>query len=615
MCGIIGLISTSETVDFDALFPTLAHRGPDGRGVWQSNAGRWRAKLGHHRLSIIDLVGGTQPMTTGEHTITFNGEIYNFKELRDSLGDQNWRTRSDTEVVLNLIRQKGPEGLSLLDGFFAFGLYDRGRHELLMARDRWGIKPLYYSVLSDGGILFASELHPFLRRKDMRPAMTLTALRDYLFFDHVPYDQSILKGVKKLMPGQYLRWRDGQIEIGMYYDHRRLLDTPTQEIEPDALWDLVRENVRRTLISDVPVGVLLSGGIDSSIVAAAARDFAGPGLPTFSIGFEDSDFDESDYARLVAQSIQAEHHEVRLNSADLLARWEEIVTGLDEPLADPSLLPTRILCELARRHVPVVLGGDGGDELFGGYPTYRAHSLRPLLSKVPFGMMKALRALTSQALKTGDGYQPITWRLKRLLERFDPDPFVGHFRWMSATDVPQLSSLTGLEDEPDLRQPDVKDLDDLQKFLYFDLLHYLPYTVLTKVDRASMAVGLECRPPFLANSCVEAAFAIPIGQKVSVMETKIILREAALKHLPEDIVDRPKRGFAIPLAKWLKKELASQVEGLMTDSPLWGPGTLRVEIARHLWSEFKAGYGDHSRTIWALLVLHKWAERNGVRLN
>lgn len=614
MCGVLGLISKSQPEDFDSMFSALAHRGPDGHGVTNLTSAKWNVKLGHHRLSIIDLAGGAQPMSHSGHTITFNGEIYNFRELRHSLAGQTWRTQSDTEVVLKSVQVKGRAALPQFDGFFSFGVYNQDRNELLLARDRWGIKPLYYALLKDGGILFASELHPFLRSSAISKSSSLEAIRNYLFFDYVPYEGTILKDVKKLMPGQFVVWRDGKVETGMYYDHQSLLYSQKNRTDSNELWELVRASVRNALISDVPVGILLSGGIDSSVVAAAAREFAGPNLPTFSIGFDDAEFDESQYARMVADAIQARHYELRLKSSDLLDRWEEIILSLDEPMADPSLIPTQFLCELARGEVPVVLGGDGGDELFGGYPTYRAHSLRPFLRSIPGFAMEGFRNFTKANFKVGDGYQPLAWRFKRLLERYDSDPFIGHFRWMSGTDFTDLERLTGLSSRPDLRNSIRASDEDMQNFLYWDLLHYLPYAVLTKVDRASMSVGLECRPPLLSNACVEAAFSIPVERKVSFKTTKKILREAAIKHLPEEIVARPKRGFAIPLAKWLRNDLKEQVGRMMSESPLWERGALDVRSARVLWGDFQEGYGDHARTVWALLVLHKWIERHQVRI-
>lgn len=613
MCGVVGLITRSPVKNYDQIFNSIKHRGPDSSRTETFSHGDWQAHLGHHRLSIIDLASGDQPMSRGGDTIVFNGEIYNYQKLKEKYIDGPLRTTSDTEVLLELFRSRGDRAFSLLDGFFGFGIYNKNKNELVLARDRWGIKPLYYAHLADGGILFASELFPFLKTDLIKREVSLDTIQNYLFWDYAPDESSFLSGVKKLKPGHSLVWRNGQIiSVDRFYDPADLLKQPRREKTDKEVWGDIKTAVKESLVSDVQVGVLLSGGIDSSLVAVAAAEEVGKGIPTFSIGFSEKDFDESAYAKIVSDQIQSEHHVQMIGESDLIERWDEIVSGLDEPMSDPSILPTRILCELARNRVKVVLGGDGGDELFGGYPTYRAHRARRVFDAMPSALFGALNS-TVQQLKIGEGYQPFAWKLKRLVNRYDSDPVHCHFRWMSNTDISDIEKVSGAAHSifPNFNF----DLNaaDLQTYMYLDLITYLPYSVLTKVDRASMAVGLECRPPFLTNDFVSKAFTLPTHQKVSLNHTKMILRKVAEGRLPHEITSRSKRGFAIPLAKWLRGPLKPQIQSLLKSSPLWEGGFLIKDQAIQMWESFEGRRGDYAKTFWALLVLDHWMRHHDVK--
>jgi asparagine synthase (glutamine-hydrolysing) len=613
MCGVLGLITRTSDSEFLRSLSTIKHRGPDDTQVKEFRRGEWNVSLGHHRLSIIDLSTGDQPMTSGNDTIIFNGEIYNYKNLGGQFLDGKLKTSSDTEVVLELYRKLGVASVSHLDGFFGYGIYNSSSHELFLARDRWGIKPLFYSVLDDGGIMFSSELFPFLSSKLISREVSRQAVQNYLFWDYAPGEMTFLKKVKKLEPGHFLRWKDGHIHIERYYDPYSLLCEERNSVTAANVWTDVKSAVDHSLVSDVRVGILLSGGIDSSLVAVAAAEKLGAGIPTFSIGFKDAEFDESSFAKIVSNQIKSEHHVQVLDEADLLERYQEIISGLDEPIADPSILPTRILCELARKHVKVVIGGDGGDELFGGYPTYRAHQMRPILDRSPRFLKNTASDIVGK-LKIGDGYQPTIWKLKRLLNRYDEDPIKCHYRWMSNTDIKDVAQLSR-------STPDVFEIDsrisghDIQDFMYLDLVSYLPYSVLTKVDRASMAVGLEVRPPFLGNEFVRKAFSIENEQKVSSGETKRILRRVAEMTLPREITERQKKGFAIPLASWLRRPLKPRIEAMLMESPLWENDFLSRGYALQMWEQFNSGRGDHAKTFWALMVLDSWLKRNDLKLS
>lgn len=604
MCGIFGSLTRQPNSSFDASFAAIKHRGPDASDVKGMTMGPWHVQLGHHRLSIIDLQSGQQPLIKNPWSIIFNGEIYNFRDLAARLPAQALRTHSDTEVILELFREVGSSAISLLDGFFGFGILNQDSRELWLARDRWGIKPLYYAQTADGGLLFGSELRPFMKSDLIDQSLDLAGLDRFLFWDHIPGEQTALRAVKKLRPGHVLHWKNGHVSIQPFYSPSILLTQNKISQTPDQVWQQITDSVDRSYISDVPVGILLSGGIDSSLIAVAAAEKQGRGIPTFSMGFKDPEFDESPFATAVAKQIGSDHHLQIIGEDELLDRWSDIVDGLDEPLGDPSLIPTRLLSELARKTVKVVLGGDGGDELFGGYPTYRAHALRAILDRVPPGMMGALQSVVS-SLPTGTGYQPLGWKLKRIFNRYERDPVACHFRWMSGTDQPDVHHLSGRR-TPMMATPFSLDLQDLTSFLWLDLTHYLPYSVLAKVDRASMAVGLEARPPFLTNSFVEYAMSIPVHQKVDGRGTKKILREVAQKRLPPQVVHRPKRGFAIPLSAWLRGPLAPAVESMVKDSPLWDECGYQRSALQTSWKGLQSGVMDSSKTIWSCLVLNRW---------
>lgn len=607
MCGIFGAITQTPDESFKIAFERIKHRGPDSSKVTQWQMSPWHVQYGHHRLSIIDLESGQQPMQKDDWAIIFNGEIYNYKTIAKSLKNPQLQTHSDTEVILEAFREQGLSSLLSLDGFFGFGIIRFSTSEVWLARDRWGIKPLYYTITPDKGLIFGSELSPFQSLKTISAELDLEAFDQYLFWEHFPGDKTPYKAVKKLRPGHFLHWKNGTINIDSFYKPSSLLALPRKPTTAEQTWRQITQAVDEAMIADVPVGVLLSGGIDSSLVAVAAAQKMGKGIPTFSIGFTDPAFDESPYAKSVADQIQSEHHVQIIGESDLLNRWEGIVDGMDEPLADPSILPTRLLCELAVQKVKVVLGGDGGDELFGGYPTYRAHQMKWLLDALPSPIMHGLQTIIGAA-PTGSGYQPLGWKLKRLVNRYDQDLVRCHFKWMSGTDESDISILSPRSTKL-IQDKHLLDESDPVSMMWLDLIHYLPYTVLTKVDRASMAVGLEARPPFLTNSFVNYAMSVPAQQKISSQQTKIILREAAKTYLPDAVVKRAKRGFAIPLASWLKGPLKPEVENIIKISPLWDELKYDREYFQTQWTGFLSGRLDLSKTVWAMLVAHRWLIR------
>jgi asparagine synthase (glutamine-hydrolysing) len=615
MCGIVGFISREEKPGIlQKMLGKIAHRGPDGEGQWNQKADAWRVNLGHRRLSIIDLETGSQPLAAGGAQIIFNGEIYNYKELRGELTGTQFHTQSDTEVLLQTILTRGTlPGLRALNGMFAFALWHEGT--LLLARDRVGIKPLYYSYSANGELIFASELgammeHPAVSRK-IDPA----GLAEFFFLDYSQPPKSLLRDVKKLEPGCYLTWKDGVLsESSPYWELGTEVSAAADNEESLAkeLWLRLGKAVDRQMIADVPVGILLSGGLDSSAIASLAAKKSRERIRTFSIGFDDPAYDESAFARLMAKELNAVHTERTLDEGALLASMESILNSLDEPMADPSLLPTSLLAKVASEHVKVALGGDGGDELWAGYPTYSAHKMASAYSALPGVLREKFIPWAVEKLPLQNGYQRFDWKAKRFTGRWDNDPVRRHLRWMSGTDLPELENICALTGfTVDLLWENLKksSSDSLNNELALDFQTYLPGSVLAKVDRASMAHGLEVRPPFLDSEFVDWSFSLPSSLKLKAGTGKYLLKKAAEAALPRSIVHRRKKGFGIPLSAWLRGPLAPRVKNILNDSPLWN--FLNQETFQRWHQEHLAIRKDNSKPLWALIVLDAWVKRFG----
>lgn len=622
MCGIAGFVARpTERDPLPAMLARLRHRGPDGEGRWDGRAGDYVVSLGHERLSIIDLEGGRQPLSNedGSRWITFNGEIFNFPALRRELerAGHVFRTHSDTEAIVHHLEARGARGLADLNGMFAFAQWDLRAGELLLARDRAGIKPLYWAELADGGVVFASELAALMAHPGAPRELGRGGLASYFFSDYAHPPTTLVRGVHKLAPGHFVVWRAGRVSAPSPFVRVGERRVPVELSRGEdalarELWDRLGDAVERQLLSDVPVGVFLSGGIDSSSVAAHARARVGARLKTFSIGFDDPAFDESAHARLVARHIGSDHVEEILAPQTLLEIVEPALGGLDEPFADPSFLPTWLLGRLAARHVKVALGGDGGDELWAGYPTYKAHLAAPLYGALPDVLRDhVVRPLVGR-LPVRDGYQTWEWKAKRFTQRFDRDRATRHLRWMSSADLPELADALGGAPRPatlDHVAPSTGDV--VNDTCLLDFSTYLPGSVLTKVDRATMAHGLEARPPFLDNELVDWSYSVPGRYKLRGKTTKHLLKKAALPHLPREIVLRPKKGFGIPLAAWLRGPLDGHLRRALDTDALWRAGL--VEATWRRWAdEHRAMRVDHAKPLWALIVLATWARRLGL---
>ncbi|HMF42784.1 MAG TPA: asparagine synthase (glutamine-hydrolyzing), partial [Polyangia bacterium] len=616
MCGIAGFIQRQPNPEaLPRMLARIVHRGPDGEGIWDRAHGGWNVAIGHRRLSIIDVEGGVQPMESadGAVVISYNGEVYNFMRLRAALEakGRQFRTRSDTEVILQHFEQWGAGGVPSLDGMFAFAIWEARERRLTLARDRAGIKPLYYAELADGGIAFASELSALLAHGGVDRELSIEGLASYFFSDYVHPPTTIVRKVRKLPPGHTIIWQDGG--FGLPHAYWQLPAPAPAPDKPDGelaaeLWSDIGRAVKAQLVSDVPVGIFLSGGIDSSCVAKAAVA-AGGRMKAFSIAFDDATFDESSYARTMAERLDVEWITETLHERNLLDVMDVALDHIDEPLADPSFLPTFLLSRLAARHVKVVVGGDGGDEQWGGYPTYRAHGYAATYRHIPSFIRKQVIARAVGLLPINDRYQSLEWKLRRFTKRWDDDMVTRHLRWMSSVDLPDLAraipAAKGMQPAA-LAAPLPETDDSLQRILALDFTTYMPGSVLTKVDRASMAHGLEVRPPLLDDALVERAFSLPSRYKVRGGSGKFLLKLASRGKIPDEIIDRPKKGFGIPLASWLRGPLKDRIHEVVTRSPVFDRALLDGDVFRAWNQQHQAKRADHSKPLWAMLVLDHW---------
>ena len=626
MCGIVGIIQHYREQSADkraarAMAAALAHRGPDDEGFFF----RGPVAIGMRRLAIIDVPGGQQPITNedGSIHVVFNGEIYNFDALREDLEGRGhqFKTRSDTEVIVHLYEEVGDALVDHLNGMFAFALWDERQERLLIARDRMGEKPLYYSLLADGSIVFASELKSLLQHPGIERRIDLRALRKYLSYEFVPSPHSIVAGVKKLPPAHRLIWTRRGHQVERYWALN--YTGPKLRIgEKDAAEEVrvrLAEAVRLRLVSEVPLGVLLSGGVDSSSVAALASDVAGDRLKTFSIAFRDPSFDESSYARAVAAQLGSDHHEHQFSEREMLDLVPELPNLLDEPLGDGSLLPTYLLSRFTREHVTVALGGDGGDELFAGYPTYIAHRLAGVYRLLP-------EMVRARLIEPGVARLPVSldnlsfdFRAKRFVRGALLPAGSRHTLWMGSYDsAAQHELLT-----PDVlaAAPDEEVYDEIHEFdqalpakgesliermMRLDATHYLSECVLVKVDRASMASSLEVRAPFLDHTFIEFLAKLPPGFKLRRLTTKYILKRAMRERLPRRITERSKKGFGMPIARWLKGELRELAREALSPARLKARGLFNPAYAQRLLDEHERGLADHRKLLWTLLMFELW---------
>lgn len=621
MCGICGVVSLhGDLVDptvLQEMNGTLVHRGPDSAGRYVDGA----VGFAMRRLAIIDLASGDQPVGNedGSVRVVQNGEIYNYRELRDRLERRGhrFRTKSDTEVLVHLYEDQGPSFVEGLRGMFAIAIWDSRQQRLVLARDRFGIKPLYYR--HEGGVLsFASELKALLRQPGFSREVDLAALEAFLAFNSIPAPLTIYREARKLPPGHLLVWEAGSEPSLERYARPRPVQSRTTRREGEAelaeeLRARLRDSVRAHLVADVPVGVLLSGGVDSSLLAAFAALESRRPVSTFTIGFEEGSFDERAQARLVAARYGTDHHElvVRPDAAELLPVLAE---SFDEPFGDSSAIPTYLVSKLAREHVKVALSGEGGDELFGGYYTYVADSLAPHVGALARAARPLVELLPSSSQRVSADYMA-----KRFVRGAGLPPLERHHAWKEIFSRAARAELLLPERRSGFdplslyraRYAETEGAEPLARLLDIDLGLYLVDDLLVKTDRASMAHSLEVRVPFLDQIVVELALALPDRLKVRGLAKKRLLRAAAAPLLPPEILRGKKRGFSIPMAAWLRGRLEPFAREVLSPEAVRRRGYFRPEAVTRLLDAHVAGSEDLSRQLWGLLAFSLWAERYG----
>jgi asparagine synthase (glutamine-hydrolysing) len=627
MCGITGwanLDPRSQQPEgaaelLHSMCERMVHRGPDSEGLLVTNG----AALGMRRLAIIDLVTGEQPVYNEDKSVAviLNGEIYNYRDLRQDLERRghSFRSQSDSEVLPHLYEEYADDMVQHLNGMFAFALWDSKRRRLLIARDRFGEKPLYWGVFANT-LLFASEPKVLLAHPAVTSNLNLQALRQYLSFDYVPAPLTIYEGINKLPAAHTLTLEDGKVRTQSYWrlSYKTKQPAPTEHEAAAHLRELLADSVRMRLVSDVPLGVLLSGGVDSSTVAAMAVRASSDAVKTFSISFAESSFDESSYARAVAKFLGTDHHEERL-SANLAANLVgEIGSWMDEPFSDPSLVPTYLLSRFTRKHVTVALGGDGGDELFAGYPMYRGHRWADNYAKVP-------RVLRSAIIEPLVGFLPVKtknmsfdYKATRFVTAAKYDRVARHHIWFGSFTPAEQEMLLAEEvlratdgdiyREARLMQQECDSRDVVEQMQSIDTRLYLAEDILTKVDRASMAVSLEVRAPFLDPRVAEFAASLPANYKLRGRKTKYILKRAIEDYLPPFVTRRSKKGFGVPVAEWLKGKLRPLARDLLSPERVRKAGVFDPEYVTTLQDEHERGVANHRKLLWTLLMFELWHE-------
>jgi len=622
MCGITGIfhLETAKPVDpvrLARMAMRMAHRGPDGDGVWTAPG----VGLAHVRLSVIDVEGSPQPMASadGSIVISYNGEIYNYRGLRDDLRalGHDFSTEGDTEVIIAAWRQWGPDCLARLDGMFAFAIYDAALPGLFLARDRLGVKPLYYVELSDGSVAFASELKGLMAHPLLRARPDLTAIDDYLAFGYVPDDTCIVAGVRKLPAGHFLLLRRGRpLPVARQYwdvDFSDRTDASLAECE-DELVDLMRAAVKSRMVADVPLGAFLSGGVDSSAVVALMAEASPRAVETCTIGFASKSLDESDYAQRIATRYATSHRQ-RVVAADDFGLVDRVADHFDEPFADASALPMLRLSELARERVTVALSGDGADEAFAGYRrlVFHAHEER-VRAMIPAPLRRHLGPIARRWPKADWAPRPL--RAKATLTGLSLSGEEAYARSVGVTGPAARGALFNdaarraldghvAEERYWRAMRDAPASDGLDAAQYADLKIWLPGDILTKVDRMSMAASLEAREPLLDHRLVEFAARLPGAMRVRRGQGKYVMKKALERYLPKDILYRPKMGFVTPISDWFRGPLAEDAEQLASNSALARSDWFDVHEIARVVAAHRSGLSDHGRLLWQLVMLDK----------
>jgi asparagine synthase (glutamine-hydrolysing) len=623
MCGMTGIfhLETAKPVDpvrVRAMADAMLHRGPDGGGVWTAQG----VGLGHRRLSIIDLAGSPQPMATGDarYTIVYNGEVYNYKDVRkelEALG-HSFRTAGDTEVILIGYRQWGRGVLPRLNGMFAFAIYDAKDATLFLARDRLGVKPLHYVALPDGSIAFASELKGLLAHPALRREPDLSAVEDYMAFGYVPDDACLVSGVKKLPAGTSLLLERGKPvptpSTWWDVDFSERSNASEGALEEE-LRALIKDAVRLRMVSDVPLGAFLSGGVDSSAVVAMMAELSAKPVETCSIGFDVKALDETGYARMIANEFGTNHRE-RIVNPDDFAAMDVLARAFDEPFADASALPTWRVCQLARETVSVALSGDGADEAFAGYRRHRfQHAEERIRSMLPMAIRTPTFATLGKFYPKAD-WAPQMLRAKTTFLNLARSGEEGYARSVAVLTGDVRNSLYSAEFKGNIFGYRAEDRyiramqqaparDALDRAQFADLKIWLPGDILTKVDRTSMNVSLEAREPLLDYRLIEFAARLPVSMRLRGSQGKWLLKKTMESHLPRDILYRPKMGFVTPISAWFRGVLSNDAEAVIKTSSLSKRGWFDRERLETSLADHRTGIADHGRMLWQLVMLDK----------
>jgi asparagine synthase (glutamine-hydrolysing) len=622
MCGICGIFNfgIEQPVNKETLkmmCDLMAHRGPDDEGFFvEGNIG-----LGMRRLSIVDLSTGHQPISNEDGTvwIVFNGEIYNHLILRKELQSKGHKfaTNTDTEAIIHAYEEYGEDCVNKLRGMFAFAVWDKSKNKLFLARDRVGIKPLYY-YLDDKRLIFGSELKVILEYPGIPRDLDFEALDNFLTFEYIPAPLTIFKRIKKLPQAHTLSIEKGKILIKEYWKLHFEEVKRTEEETCDELYRILKEAVKMRLMSDVPLGAFLSGGIDSSTVVGLMSEVMDRPVKTFSIGFDDPSYNELDYARTVSKHFATDHTELVIKP-DIIGWVDRLIKNLDEPFADFSIFPTFLVSELARQHVTVALSGDGGDELFAGYEYYIADKIEGYYRKLPGIFREGLIPAIVNKIPPSSEKKGLINKTKRFIEGTHHPVKLRHFRWAKFYSEEEKSFLYGGDVKRELEGVDtyltftkylteLNGADYLGQELFSDIKTYLCDDILVKVDRMSMANSLEARVPFLDHKFIEFVATIPSGMKLKGFESKYVLKKAMSRILPKEILYRDKQGFSIPIKNWLKNELKPLMEEVLSSIRVKREGFFNPGYIDRLKAEHLNGVENHSHRLWALMVFEIWQD-------
>ncbi|MES3005127.1 MAG: asparagine synthase (glutamine-hydrolyzing) [Patescibacteria group bacterium] len=611
MCGIAGFVGAGAQEDLKKMTDVLVHRGPDSSGVFYEDG----VGLGHRRLSIIDLSDtGHQPMFSSDKKvgIVFNGEIYNFKELRAGLsGEYDFLGTSDTEVIIALYKKYKDRCFEMLNGMFAMALYDFEEKKLLLVRDRLGKKPLYWAKYGDT-ILFGSELKSLVQHPLFKKEIDMQSLSLYLQTDYVPTPRTIYKNVFKLEPGTILTCKDGSLSKDTFWKMEGSVSDISFKNAVSKLDALLHNSVKSRMVSDVPLGVFLSGGLDSSTIAYYAQKSSKEKVHTFSVGFDEKSFDESQYAKAVSEHLGTEHHHVFFRESEALDLIKNISDILDEPMADASIVPTYLLSKFTKNSVTVALGGDGGDELFAGYPTFQADKVAIWYMKLP-QLIQAFLKRVIYSIPSNDKNFGLGFKLGKFVGGLDSNKFVMHQKWLGTFDGNELKDLLINNNEIFPLTKWVESVEDgiaIQeednKLLATYMKTYMMDEVLVKVDRASMKASLETRSPFLDYKIVEFANSLPYSYKIKGLMTKFILKKLMSGKLPPSIINRGKKGFGIPISAWIKRDLKDFVLETLSKQNIESTGIFNHKYIDRLLHDHFDGKMDNRKKVWNLLVFQLW---------